>query len=263
MQMLYEYSQRDTFLHRLDPRAKLLLTVSVVLISLILPSFQYLLPLAAVVVLYGLAAGLSPWTYRNVIVLLIPFSIVVIAVQILVQAGLGGILLLEVAGFPVYAEGVARGLAISLRALVLGVSFAIFMMLTHPSDLTQAAVRTGLPFRYAYMIGFSLRFLPLFVDEFVKIRQAQASRGLDENRYGPLTRIVSLPALLFPLAMDAMRRSNDIAVALEMRGLSTASVYGRTYLKDLQMGPADYAVAVVAALALLAVAGARAAGAFG
>lgn len=261
--MLYEHSQRDTFLHRLDPRIKLLFTLAVVLISLMLPRFEQLLVLAGVVVLYGLGARLTPWAYRNVVALLVPFSIAITVVQILVQAGLGGTLVATVVGVPVYWEGLARGLAISLRALVLGVSFAIFMMLTHPADLTQAAVKSGLAFRYAYMIGFSLRFLPLFVDEFVKIRQAQASRGLDEQRYGPFTRLISLPALLFPLAMDAMRRSQDIALALEMRGLSTASVYGRTYLKELVMGVADYVVGVLAVLALAGVAFARVVGALG
>ena len=262
MRMLYQFSERDTFLHRLDPRAKLLISLAVVLISFALPSARSLAALCMLVVLYGLAAGLAPWHYRNVVVLLIPFSIAITIIQVLVQVPNGGTLLADLAGVPIYAEGLERGLTISLRALILGISFALFMMLTHPMDLTQAAVRTGLPFRYAYMIGFSLRFLPLFVEEFVKIRQAQASRGLDENRYGPATKVVSLPALLFPLIMDATRRSNSIALALEMRGLSTASVYGRTFLKDLQTGPRDYAVSALAILAVVGVVLARLAGAF-
>lgn len=262
MRMLHELSGRDTPLHRLDPRTKLTLTVVVVVLSLILPGYRTLLILAALVVLYGLAATITPLDYRNVITLLIPFSIAVTLVQVMVAAANPADMevVARIGGVPIKSVGIERGLAISLRALILGISFALFMAMTHPMDLTQAATRAGLPFRYAYMIGFSLRFLPLFADEFVKIRQAQASRGLDEERYGPLTKIIALPALLFPLIMDALRRADDIALALEMRGLSTASLYGRTFLNELRLRTADYLIIAAALGALVLVVAGRVSG---
>jgi len=259
--MLHEFSERDTPLHRLDPRTKLVLTLAVVALSLILPNYRALLVLAAVVVLYGLLATITPLDYRNVVIILIPFSIAIMLVQILLAAGNPGLQVASIGELPIKQEGLERGLAIALRALILGVSFALFMAMTHPMDLTQAATKAGLPFRYSYMIGFSLRFLPLFVEEFGKIRQAQASRGLDEQRYGPATLVISLPALLFPLIMDALRRAEDIAIALEMRGLSTASTYGRTFLKDVELRVADYLVMAAVLAGALAVVGARFSGA--
>ena len=103
----------------------------------------------------------------------------------------------------------------------------------------------GIPFRYAYMVGFSFRFLPLFTDDLRKVREAQASRGLDENRLGPLTKYVTLPILLFPLIMSSMRHAQSIAIALEMRGLSTASTFGRTFLKEMNMNRRDWGFLII------------------
>lgn len=240
MKMLYEYSLRENPLYKLDPRAKLVFTLCVVLLSLFLPGVKYLAFLLLGIIGYGLVAGITPLDYRNIIILLIPFSVAIFTIQILYAGSEGPIYYLGDLRLP--ALGLENGAIICLRALILGISFALLMMMTHPMDITVAAVKQGVPFRYAYMIGFALRFLPLFIDEFAKIRQAQASRGLDEDRYGPLTKIISLPALLFPLIMDAMRRSADIALALEMRGLSTASKYGRTNLKDVEFKTVDHLV---------------------
>jgi energy-coupling factor transport system permease protein len=193
-----------------------------------------------IVILYGAIGGLYPWHYRNVIYLLIPFAIAITLIQILVARGVQPLPAVDFLGLQIPIRGLTLGSVISFRAMVLGISFALFMMAAHPYDITQAAVKMGVQFRYAYMIGFALRFLPLFTEDFVKIRQAQASRGLDENRLGPFTRWVSMPVLLFPLIMSSLRHAQTLAIALEMCGLSTASTYGRTYMKEVSMRMPDW-----------------------
>jgi energy-coupling factor transport system permease protein len=238
--MLYEFSERKTLIHNLDPRLKLLMALLFTVSSFFLRTPIPLLTLLLIIVVYGAIGGLFPWHYRKVIYLLIPFGIMMTLIQIIVFYSIEPTPALNFLGIPIPVAGLMWGGMISIRMIVLAVSFALFMMASHPSEITQGAALAGLPFRYAYMIGFALRFLPLFAEDFTKIRQAQASRGLDENRFGYFTRYISLPILLFPLIMTVLRHAQNMAIALEMRGLSTGSTYGRTWLKDMYFKPTDW-----------------------
>ncbi|WP_258358573.1 energy-coupling factor transporter transmembrane component T family protein [Moorella sulfitireducens] len=240
MKMLYEYSLMKSPIHRLDPRNKIIVTLCAVILSLVLTDVWALGALFLVLVLYGMVGKITPLDYYGLISLLVPFFIFITVIQIISFPG--GSLLFNIGPLAVTSQGFFKGLQISLRALTLAVSFALLMMTTHPTDITAAVVKWGMPFRYAYMLGFALRFLPLFFEEFAKINEAQASRGLDINKYGIVSKVIALPSLLLPLTMSAFRKSGDIAIALEMRGLSTASKYGRTFLRKVEFRPADYIV---------------------
>lgn len=71
------------------------------------------------------------------------------------------------------------------------------------------------------------------------------------NRFGFFSKVASLPALMLPLTIGAFRRSGDIAVALEMRGLSTASLHGRTTLTERTGGRKDQVAGAICILVVL------------
>jgi energy-coupling factor transporter transmembrane protein EcfT len=59
---------------------------------------------------------------------------------------------------------------------------------------------------------------------------------------------------IMPLGLGALRRSRDIALAMELRGFNYAETVGvrRTVFRDIRMRPRDYAVVAVAGLGLVA-----------
>jgi energy-coupling factor transport system permease protein len=249
--MLFELSNKNSSIHKLDPRTKLAVAVIFTISSFLLNSHTSLLVLLFLVVLYGIIGQLYPWDYKQIIYILIPFTIGITLFQILANVGSHPFPAVNLFGISIPLRGIERGIVISLRTFVLAISFGLFMMTTHPTDITQAAHRMGLPFKFAYMIGFGLRFIPLFREDFQKIRQAQVSRGMNENSFGPISVVASMPVLLVPLMMTSVRHAQMLAISLEMRGLSTANEFGRTYQKVIGIRIVDRIVMTIFVIGFL------------
>ena len=245
MRLLYELSTMDSPIHRLNARSKAAVSLLFILLTFafIDPIKLGILLLAAV--LYGLIAHISPREYIGFLLALVPFGIFLTMIQIMAHWGSDPTV--EIVGVAVPVEGLSIGSGIALRTLILALASALFIMTTHPSEISSALVEAGLSFRYAYMVGVALRFLPLFFDEFNRIFEAQQSRAADINRWGMISKLINMPAVMLPLTIGAVRRSGDIAIAMEMRGLSTAANYGRTPLDHQKVRTLDRIIIAAAA----------------
>src|SRR5262249_36214202 len=128
------------------------------------------------------------------------------------------------------------GLEVGSRLAAMGITFLGFSLTTDPFDLGIALNRSGVPYRISFLIAFALRFFPLLHEEMSIIRNALRGRG-----YQGLG-VIALTAL--PLGLGALRRSQKIALAMEMRGFSYADEMKikRTTLKDIRLRPLDFAV---------------------
>jgi energy-coupling factor transport system permease protein len=119
-------------------------------------------------------------------------------------------------------------------------------MWVHPTDLALTFVSFGLPYRYALLFGLSLRTFPVLERELVRIFDSQAARGLELQ--GSLRKIVRLIPVMLPFVLRALRRTTEVAIAMELRAFGYQKT--RTYLRSIQFTWADWA-----ASALLIVAG--------
>jgi energy-coupling factor transport system permease protein len=113
----------------------------------------------------------------------------------------------------------------SLRVLIF-VLIALFVSFTTlPSDLAEALTgwlkplrKLGVPADDIAMIVFiAIRFIPVLAEEFDTIRKAQTVRGVDFSG-GLLKRIRQVIYLLVPVFRSALRRADDLALAMESRG---------------------------------------------
>ena len=68
------------------------------------------------------------------------------------------------------------------------------------------------------VIGIALRFIPTLLDETERIMKAQASRGVDFNHGGLFKRFGAVIALIIPLFVSALERSEELANAMIVRG---------------------------------------------
>jgi energy-coupling factor transport system permease protein len=116
--------------------------------------------------------------------------------------------------------------------------------------------RLGLPAHELSMVlVVALRFIPLLGREMERLLKAQASRGADlgRGRGGPIQRVRRVFPLLVPLFVATLRRTEELALAMEARGYVGGR--NRTTLVHLRMRPADFvalALVVGVCVALLA-----------
>ena len=210
MKFIYQFTSGHSLLHRLDPRTKIALVVGTLALCFLTDSPWWILAGALMVIwVFG---RMSPLQYWPVLVLMVP---------------------LVTAVFLVHRS--RDGFEVGFRLAAMGVTFLGFSMTTDPFDLGIALNRSGVPYRISFLIAFALRFFPLLHEEMSIIRNALRARGYQ----GP--GVIALTAL--PLGLGALRRSQKIALAMEMRGFSYAEEMKikRTILKDIRFRPLDFA----------------------
>ena len=74
MKFLYQFSARDSFIHRLDPRSKLVFILCFLLATFLLP-YPWIMPFVIVGLIWGLA-GISPLEYLPFILFLLPPALI-------------------------------------------------------------------------------------------------------------------------------------------------------------------------------------------
>lgn len=232
-----QYVPGSSFVHKLDPRAKLCAVVIYVVIIFLGNNAQTyallgLFTLAAVAV-----SGVAPrYLYKG----LRPILWLILLTFILhIFITRGGPLLIDWGWLHIYQEGVVRGLFIALRIFFLIMITTLLTLTTTPIDITDGLEALLKPFKairmpvheFALMISISLRFIPTLMGETDKIMKAQMARGSDFTS-GPIKeRIRAIIPLLVPLFISAFRRAEDLALAMEARGYRGGE--GRTKLRVL------------------------------
>jgi energy-coupling factor transport system permease protein len=245
MQSLFQFSGGDSFLHRVDPRAKFLIVLAVLSFVLLFENPVFLATaFIAVIAIIWVFGRIPPTEYYMLLLAFTPLILAVALIQGLTYRPPGAeiVAALGPVGFSDY--GLLLGLSIGLRLATMGLTFMMFSMTTTPKDVGLGLNKVGIPFKYAYLATFGLRFLPLMQEDLRTIQNARAVRGdPDVGSRNLFRRLKSLPMSFFPLAANSLRQSSETAKALELRG------YGadikRTTVYDLSLEIRDYAIAVV------------------
>ena len=68
------------------------------------------------------------------------------------------------------------------------------------------------------MMSIALRFIPTLMDETDKIIKAQLARGVDFSEGSLKERAKAIIPLLIPLFINAFKRADELAIAMEARG---------------------------------------------
>lgn len=227
MPLITPYRESDNAIHRLDPRTKILwflLTVSLAIVT------REPAPLAAgigLVLLVSAAAGLDIRRYAPLVRAMIPVTTAVVILQLIYA---GGPAFAHLGPIALHARGFEVAFTVMLRILlIVFVSLQLFMWI-HPTDLALTFVAFGLPYRYALLFGLSLRTFPVLERELLRIYDSQAARGLELN--GSLRKIARLIPIMLPFVLRALRRTNEMAIAMELRAFGYAEK--RTYLRSLR-----------------------------
>ena len=161
--------------------------------------------------------------------------------------------LLQVGGVRLYREGLPIGLEVALRIYCIVLASLLTFIWMDPTSLTLMLMKTGLNYRYAMLVGLSLRTFPLLERELGKIYDSQQARGMELR--GTLRKLIRLLPVMMPFVLRALRRANEIAVAMELRGFGYRKE--RTWQRTIALGPCDRVVLVVLGVAAILYVGLR------
>ncbi|RID83429.1 energy-coupling factor transporter transmembrane protein EcfT [Peribacillus asahii] len=237
------YVPANSVMHRMDPRAKLLLVfffVCIVFLANNLVTYSLLGLVTLGIILLSkikirfLISGLKP------VLLLIIFTFLV---HILFTKE--GKVLYQLGWLEIYEGGLRQGVFISLRFTFLILVTSLLTLTTTPISITDGMEELLNPLKkwkvpvheLALMMSIALRFIPTLMEETDKIMKAQIARGVDFSS-GPIkNRIKAIVPLLVPLFVSAFKRAEELATAMEARGYQGGE--GRTKYRQLHWGMID------------------------
>ena len=229
-----KFRRIDSPIHNLDPRMKFLY-VCVMFVAAIL--FYEILPLIVLFLMpipFVLLAGVQKeWrrSLRGAIFLASFIFLVNIA-----SSFLGS-------GFVLTAVNLENAAAMTLRFIVLVEAFSVFFLTTSPDHLGLALEQTHVPYEFAFAFTTAVRFVPVLAEEAQTIMDAQKARGLELEKGGFLKRIRNYVPVLIPLIVSAIRRSLELAEAMESRAWGATKK--RTNLYALRLHRSDFALLAV------------------
>lgn len=248
-----QYFPGKSFIHRLDPRVKLILVFFfIIFLFLIKQSVTF----AVIVLFLILVIAVSKIPFKVVLKSLKPILPLVLFTSVLNMFFMDGNVIFEWWVVKITDAGVRQAVIMSIRIICLIVGASMLTYTTSPIALTDAIERIFKPLKYikfpvhemAMMMTIALRFIPTLLEETDKIMSAQKARGADLETGGLTKRAKALIPILIPLFVSAFRRAEELALAMECRCYKGGE--GRTRMKQLKMSYVDYIGIAVMALLL-------------
>jgi len=242
------YTEGNTFLHRTDPRVKILAVLFLSALALIIGSLEYLLALLAFILLL-LALGRATLAKTFFALKLVLRVMVLIVILWPFFNPSGSPVLFEYGIIKITEPGIVSGITVAVRIACLASVWYILMFTTTQRDLLRALVKLGLRFDFGLTLAIALRFLPTFGAIVNSIKDAQRARGMEFDRGSLVKRSKNYVAVLVPTIVSALRTAETLSLALQSRAYGARK--DRTYLRDLNMRPADYATLAFFSLLLI------------
>ncbi|MHA1651505.1 MAG: energy-coupling factor transporter transmembrane component T family protein [Candidatus Helarchaeota archaeon] len=244
---IFKYKEKQTLIHKLDPRAKLFLLISLSIVSIIIgnPLFLLLIFLSTIplwvlfrpswIRIKGLIIAYSIigfgfvltqgffyyWEPKTILFVVIPPDFPVLGPLT------GGLYL--------YTEGIFYGALQTIRILTTINLSLLLISSTHPSELLLSLNRIGLPYTLSFMVATAVRFAPTMLEEGNTILNAMKTRGF---KTGGFHKFTALRLLFFPLLNNTLKKARQTAIAADLRGFR--AVEHRTFLKELNFTRGDY-----------------------
>lgn len=249
------YYPGNSWLHRLDPRVKLIFSAVWMIIIFAISKWTNILFYG----LFLLAIAISSKISLKKLLLCIKPLFFVMALAFLLN-------ILVAPGKPIFSflfisisqEGLILAIRLCLRISYLVLSTSLLLTLvTTPLAIADALekifsplARLGFPsHELSMMVSIALRFVPTLLEEADKLMKAQSSRGANFDSGSIFNRTKGLVTVLVPLFVSSLKRAEDLALAMEARCYNGGE--NRTKIRSLHYTKMDYLTYLVFSLIAL------------
>ncbi len=241
--LLGKYYPIDSKIHNLDSRVKIIATI-LFLITLFVNRSLYALPVFLLFVV--IVALISKVSFKSILSSVKPLRFLMFFMAFFnIIFYKNGNIIFEYHFIEIYDEALYRTLFFLTRIVIMVMYSTLLTLTTSPLELASAIESLLKPLeRFKFpaheigmMISIALRFIPTLFEEMNKIMNAQASRGIDFKNGKIKEKIRGIVAMLIPLFINSLKRADDLANAMEVRGYVGGE--GRTDLSEKKFGTSE------------------------
>ena len=239
-----QYYKGDSFVHKLDPRAKIILTVLFVAMIFLCKNFFSLSLVLGFILLSVAVSKVPAKMFLKSLRPIVPIVLFTAIINIFYITG--GKELISLGFITVTEKGVFTAIFMAIRIIFLIISSSLLTYTTVPTQLTDAIERLLSPLKIfhipvhtlAMMMTLALRFIPTLIEEVERITNAQKARGADFESGSFMDKIKALIPILIPLFISAFRRAYELSYAMTCRCYTGGE--GRTRMKQMKLKAGDF-----------------------
>jgi len=234
---LYDlYQPGDSWLHRLDPRVKLAMVLSTLILLLLFRNLWIMLGASVLFLLFMYSARIAKsrvlWVWR----ITLPTMLLIAGLWAIFNPAQDSAFL-DVGFIRVAPNNLAEGLALGLRLGALATIIFCWLFTTDQTTLVRGVVALGLPYEWGLIMAMALRYLPTMGAILHMISDAQQARALNLTRGNPVRRARAYMPIVVSMLITALRTAESLSRALESRALGASR--RRTYLRQLHLQAID------------------------
>jgi energy-coupling factor transport system permease protein len=279
---LFHYVDKPSYVHRLDPRVKLLLLVPILLLTMVSNNiFTLALVFSFVILLYTISR-IPYHRYKAQMMVSLLSSISFLLMGTFFYFGfyhyyperpltiwlwifrpedagslpiIGPIIVGFTYGRGIVAcqEGFIWGIVTSTKFTITFFSSSLVIMTTKPKEILLALNKVGVPIKLTFVAMTALRFIPIVTEEWYVTLNAQRARGLKFKWLNVMGTLRALTAIVSTLIINSIKRARILALAMETRAFGANGK--KVIFKELKMTLLDIflttAIFVVTVLILL------------
>lgn len=250
-----QYYPSDSFLHKLDPRTKIIAILIYMISLFVVNNFYGLLGMLLISILVVMISQIPIKYFFRGLKMILFIVLLTVALQIFMTPGT---IVWQWSFLKITEEGIKQAIFMGTRLVLLISITSILTLTTTPIALTDGIEhllkpfqRIGLPaHELAMMMSIAIKFVPTLIEETDKIIKAQQARGASFDTGSIFKRAKALIPMLVPLFISAFRRADELAVAMESRCYAGGD--GRTRLREIKFSKKDIFGWLVAILFLVA-----------
>jgi energy-coupling factor transport system permease protein len=240
------YVARDSWLHRMDPRAKLWAVLLAGIAGLMFRNVAMLAGLLVATQVLLLSARIPPERLRWLWARIAPLLVMILILQPLFSPGPGPDLV-QLGPLRLTVAGLLDGASFALRAASLAFVAAILLLTTEPTQLVRGLVKLGLPYAWGLTVALAIRYLPTTYSLYVTVSEAQQARGWIVGQGSFVARARSYLPIMVATIISVLRQSDFLGLALAARGLGFPR--RRTTLYDVHFTPGDWLTVALVSVA--------------
>ncbi len=247
--LIFGYVPGTSFLHKLDPRTKIIGLIAVTSATFISADPLPMLVPFLFVIFVAIFAGQVKGLLRGY-VFFIPLLVFVLLADSFFAGEPSGTVYFS-AGFwilhPTLTSGrILFATAMGLRLLAIGGFSILFILTTEYTTLVKSLRSMRFPPAFSFSLGYALRSITGLTNDLRHIMDAQRSRGLEFDRDTVLRARNTLMAVSVPMTVSMLKRSRHVSDAMQSRGFGGHAI--PTVYRPARFGKADLAMTGVYAL---------------
>lgn len=238
--VLGQYYPADSFVHKMDPRAKILLIIAYIVLIFLVKNFYGFLAAGVFLVAAIIFSKVPVLSVLKSVRAIIFIIIITFIINIVFHKEDGEKVYFSFWIFSVTDLSVRFSVFMALRLTYLVFGSSLLTLTTTPVSLTDGLESLLKPLKVvrfpvhelALVMSIALRFIPTLMEETERIINAQRARGADFDTGNLFKKIKALLPILIPLLVSAFRRADELGDAMDARCYSGSKI--RTKYKKLR-----------------------------